>query len=58
VNSDWPVRGALARRPVEADAVHQRVDRAAEHDRISRIIHVAVVVDPFADHGRFEHRKR
>ena len=48
----------LARGGVKADPVHQRVNRTAEHDRIGSIIHVAVVIDPIADHGRLEHRKR
>ena len=27
--------------------MHERADRAAEHARLSRVVHVAVVVDPF-----------
>jgi hypothetical protein len=36
----------LALRGVEADAVHQGVNRAAEHQRIGGVVHMVVVVDP------------
>ena len=46
------------RRGVEPDAVHERVARAAEHERIGRVVHVAVIVHPFGDHGCIQYRKR
>ena len=46
--------GSFSRCGVETDAVHQRVDRAAENDREGRVVHMAVVVDPVASDCRLE----
>jgi hypothetical protein len=43
---DQPTSARPALGGVEADAVHQRVERAAEHQRVGGVAHLAVVANP------------
>ena len=43
---------------VEANAVHQRIARATEDQRVGRVVHVAVVINPFREHNCVQHGKR